>query len=80
MLTLDRLEGIQLGDLDLEATPMDERRRLAILIAEAWLEMIFRHVFHGDPHPANIMVLTNTASASLTLALPARSARPTCAG
>ena len=58
VLTLERLEGVQLGDLDLEATPMDERRRLAILIAEAWLEMIFRHgVFHGDPHPANIMVL-----------------------
>ena len=58
VLTLERLEGVQLGDLDLAATPMDERRRLAILIAEAWLEMIFRHgVFHGDPHPANIMVL-----------------------
>ncbi len=60
VLTLERLEGVQLGDLDLEATPMDERRRLAILIAEAWLEMIFRHgVFHGDPHPANIMVLND---------------------
>ncbi|HEY2869965.1 MAG TPA: AarF/ABC1/UbiB kinase family protein, partial [Gaiellales bacterium] len=58
VLTLERLEGVQLGALDLEMTPMDERRRLAILIAEAWLEMIFRHgVFHGDPHPANIMVL-----------------------
>ena len=58
VLTLERLVGVQLGDLDREATPMDERRRLAILIAEAWLEMIFRHgVFHGDPHPANIMVL-----------------------
>jgi ubiquinone biosynthesis protein len=60
VLTLERLEGVQLGDLDLAATPMDERRRLAILIAEAWLEMIFRHgVFHGDPHPANIMVLAD---------------------
>ena len=43
MLTLERLEGMQLADLDLEATPMDERRRLAILIAETWLEMSFRH-------------------------------------
>ena len=58
VLTLERLEGIQLADLDLETTPMDERRRLAILIAETWLEMIFRHGhFHGDPHPANIFVL-----------------------
>ncbi len=60
VLTLERLEGVPLGALDREATPMDERRRLAILIAEAWLEMIFRHgVFHGDPHPANIMVLND---------------------
>ena len=58
VLTLERLEGIQLADLDLAATPMDERRRLAILIAETWLEMIFRHgLFHGDPHPANIFVI-----------------------
>jgi ubiquinone biosynthesis protein len=58
VLTLERLEGIQLADLDLVTTPMDERRRLAILIAETWLEMIFRHGhFHGDPHPANIFVL-----------------------
>ena len=37
---------------------MDERRRLAYLITEAWMTMIFRHgFFHGDPHPANILVL-----------------------
>src|SRR5581483_2074836 len=33
-------------------------RRLAYLVAEAWMTMIFRHgFFHGDPHPANILVL-----------------------
>ena len=70
VLTLERLEGIQLADLDLAATPMDERRRLAILIAETWLEMIFRHGhFHGDPHPANIFVIAGRAgSASSTSA------------
>jgi ubiquinone biosynthesis protein len=58
VLTLERLDGVQLADLDLEATQMEERRRLATLIAETWLEMIFRHgQFHGDPHPANIFVL-----------------------
>ena len=58
VLTLERLDGTQLADLDLGATSMDDRRRLAILIAETWLEMIFRHGhFHGDPHPANIFVL-----------------------
>jgi ubiquinone biosynthesis protein len=32
---------------------------LAYLIAEAWMTMIFRDgFFHGDPHPANILVLS----------------------
>src|SRR5581483_7454376 len=35
------------------------RRRLAYLISEAWMTMIFRHgFFHGDPHPANVLVLS----------------------
>ena len=37
---------------------MEERRRLAYLMTETWMTMIFRHgFFHGDPHPANIFVL-----------------------
>jgi ubiquinone biosynthesis protein len=37
---------------------MEERRRLAYLVTEVWMTMIFRHgFFHGDPHPANILVL-----------------------
>ena len=59
VLTLEYLEGIQLADLELEAWSLEQRRRLAYLIAEAWMTMIFRHgFFHGDPHPANILVLT----------------------
>ena len=58
VLTMEWLDGPKLGELDLPATPMEERRRLALLMADAWLEMIFRHgVFHGDPHPANLFVL-----------------------
>jgi ubiquinone biosynthesis protein len=58
VLTLDLLEGIQLADLPLDAWEMEERRRLAYLMAETWMTMIFRHgFFHGDPHPANIFVL-----------------------
>jgi ubiquinone biosynthesis protein len=59
VLTLEYLEGVQVGDLELEAWSLDQRRRLAYLIAEAWMTMIFRHgFFHGDPHPANILVLS----------------------
>ena len=58
VLTLELLEGIQLADLEVEAYTLDERRRLAYLMTEAWMTMIFRHgFFHGDPHPANILVL-----------------------
>jgi ubiquinone biosynthesis protein len=58
VLTLEELEGVQLADLDLEHWSLDQRRRLAYLITEAWMTMIFRHgFFHGDPHPANILVL-----------------------
>jgi ubiquinone biosynthesis protein len=58
VLTLELLEGIQLADLPLDAWSMEERRRLAYLMTETWMTMIFRHgFFHGDPHPANIFVL-----------------------
>ncbi len=59
VLTLEYLDGVQLADLDVERWTIDQRRRLAYLIAEAWMTMIFRHgFFHADPHPANIMVLS----------------------
>ncbi|HLM36378.1 MAG TPA: AarF/ABC1/UbiB kinase family protein [Gaiellaceae bacterium] len=58
VLTLELLEGMQLADLPLDAWEMEERRRIAYLVTETWMTMIFRHgFFHGDPHPANIFVL-----------------------
>ena len=58
VLTLERLDGRKLREVDVATTPMEERRRLALLIADTWLEMIFRHgVFHADPHPSNIFVM-----------------------
>ena len=58
VLTLEFLDGKQLADVDLDVTPVEDRRRLAYLMAEAWMAMIFRHgFFHGDPHPANVLVL-----------------------
>src|SRR5439155_77460 len=57
VLTLEQLEGVQLADLDPAAYALEERRRLAYLMTETWMTMIFRHgFFHGDPHPANILV------------------------
>src|SRR4051794_28079109 len=58
VLTLELLKGFQLEDLPVDAWEMEERRRLAYLMAETWMTMIFRHgFFHGDPHPANIFVI-----------------------
>jgi ubiquinone biosynthesis protein len=58
VLTLEKLDGVQLADIDLEHWSLDQRRRLAYLITETWMAMIFRNgFFHGDPHPANVMVL-----------------------
>src|SRR2546428_8330796 len=66
VLTLELLEGVQLADLDLASYTMLERRNLAYAIAEAWMAMIFRHgFFHGDPHPANIMVLEHDGRVGL---------------
>jgi ubiquinone biosynthesis protein len=58
VLTLERLHGRQLKDVDLDSYTMEERNRLATMIADAWMAMIFRHgFFHADPHPSNLMVL-----------------------
>ena len=58
VLTLEYLDGVQLADLELDAWTVEQRRRLAYVIADTWLTMIFKHgFFHGDPHPANILVL-----------------------
>jgi ubiquinone biosynthesis protein len=58
LLTLDRLEGTHVRDLDLASWSAEERRDLAYTMTDAWMTMIFRHAFfHGDPHPANILHL-----------------------
>jgi ubiquinone biosynthesis protein len=58
MLTLEFLDGVQLVDLDFDTTSLEQRRELAYLVTQTWMEMIFEHgFFHGDPHPANVLVL-----------------------
>jgi ubiquinone biosynthesis protein len=58
VLTLEWLDGTQVADIDPNEWSIEERRDLAYLMTETWMTMIFRHgFFHGDPHPANILVL-----------------------
>jgi ubiquinone biosynthesis protein len=58
VLTLEWLDGTQVADIDPNEWSLEERRELAYLMTETWMTMIFRHgFFHGDPHPANVLVL-----------------------
>jgi ubiquinone biosynthesis protein len=66
VLTLEWIDGIKLADVDLVTTTLEERREIAYRITEAWMTMIFRHgFFHGDPHPANILLPTEAGSIGL---------------
>jgi ubiquinone biosynthesis protein len=66
VLTLEWLEGTQLADVDTLALSLEERRELAYLVTETWMTMIFRNgFFHGDPHPANILVLEQAGTIGL---------------
>ena len=72
MLTLEFLDGVQLVDLDYETTSLEERRELAYLVTQTWMEMIFEHgFFHADPHPANVLVLAGGGLDSSTSGSPA---------
>jgi ubiquinone biosynthesis protein len=58
VLTLELLDGVELADLDRGQLTQVQRRDLAYLLAETWMAMIFRDgLVHGDPHPANVLVL-----------------------
>jgi ubiquinone biosynthesis protein len=58
VLTLEWIDGIQVADIDPEHWSLEDRRDIAYLMTETWMTMIFRHgFFHGDPHPANVLVL-----------------------
>jgi ubiquinone biosynthesis protein len=66
VLVLEWLDGTQLADVEVTTMAGDDRRRLAYLLADTWLTMIFRHgFFHGDPHPANVFVLDGGAAIGL---------------
>ena len=66
VLTLEWLDGTQLAAVDLLPLTLDARRDLAYRLTETRMTMIFRHgFFHGDPHPANILVLEEAGAIGL---------------
>ncbi|MDG6987734.1 MAG: AarF/ABC1/UbiB kinase family protein [Nitrososphaerota archaeon] len=56
-LVMERVGGIQIGDLKaLDAAGLD-RKRLARKVAQVFLSMLLTdEIFHADPHPGNISV------------------------
>jgi len=57
VLTLERIRGIKIDDLEGLAALAVDRAALARTFARAYLSMVFQHsFFHADPHPGNIFV------------------------
>ena len=62
VLTMERLDGARITDLDaigkIGANRGELARRLADIFLKQYLDM---GVFHGDPHPGNLLILRNGA-------------------
>ena len=79
VLTLEYLDGVQLADVDVENWTLDQRRRLAYLIAETWMTMIFRHgFFHAIRTRRTSWCCRPSGSVSSTSACRGSSPTKTC--
>jgi ubiquinone biosynthesis protein len=57
VITLERMRGIKVTDIDALDEAAVDRRALAQLATRAMAKMVFDHgFFHGDPHPGNFFV------------------------
>jgi ubiquinone biosynthesis protein len=57
VLTMERVEGTSLRQLDLDQWSAADRLTLANRVTQTWMQMVFLHgFFHADPHPANVLV------------------------
>ena len=77
VLTLERIHGIKIDDLEaLEAAGLD-RHRLALHATEIVMQEVFDDgFFHADPHPGNLFALPDEVIAALDFGMVGRLARP----
>jgi len=78
VLTTSRIIGVKVTDLALGALPEVDRREIAEGLANSLLEQILLHgMFHGDPHPGNLMVTPEGKLAFLDTGMVGRLDRKT---
>lgn len=74
VLTLERLEGVKVTDFDPER---HDRETIARNVIEAAFVQLFEDgLFHGDPHPGNLLVLEGNRIGIIDLGLIGRLSRP----
>ncbi len=76
VLTLERIRGIKIDDLQaLEAAGLD-RHRLALHATEIVMQEIFRDgFFHADPHPGNLFAMPGEVIGAMDLGMVGRLSR-----
>ncbi|MGB0837913.1 MAG: ABC1 kinase family protein [Flavobacteriaceae bacterium] len=58
ILVMSKLDGISVGDPEVQKLSEDVRKKLALDGANMYLDMIFKYNFyHADPHPGNIFIM-----------------------
>jgi ubiquinone biosynthesis protein len=73
VLTMEWLDGARLSDPEVKHIPDIDLNEVTRHGAEMYLEMIFHHGFyHGDPHPGNLVVLTDGTIGLLDFGMVAR--------
>jgi ubiquinone biosynthesis protein len=70
---MEWLDGAKLSDPSLQSIPNVDLSQVAQRGAEMYLEMIFHHGFyHADPHPGNLVVLSDNAIGLLDFGMVGR--------
>jgi ubiquinone biosynthesis protein len=73
VLTMEFLDGVKVTDLGEGRDAVDDRRLVARRGADAVLRQILVHgLFHGDPHPGNLLVLPGGVVAFFDLGIVGR--------
>jgi ubiquinone biosynthesis protein len=73
VLTLERLEGIPIDEVNRIAQAGLDSLQIARNLADAYLQQIFEHgLFHADPHPGNLLVLPDGKLALLDFGMVGR--------